>query len=394
MKLPSHFFALDGWRGVAAILVALFHFQAVSTCAHWGLVRGSWLAVDLFFLLSGFVIAANYRHRLAAGFGVRRFMLLRLGRIYPLHFILLFAFVVTEFLLMFAGAGTSLSGREFFAGQTAPHGLVTSLLLIQSIGFSDGPVWNAVAWSISTEFWMYLVYALAVLGLTRRIDAAMATLIAVALLFLAAQPALPEWSARFIDFARCVYGFALGTMLHAAYEWIACRPDWQPGAALFTLFELVAMVTAGLYVSLGIGAHVHLLAPLVFAPLIIVYAFDAGVFSRILRTPPFLYLGLVSYSIYMVHPFLQQRVLMPLGLVVERLTGIQLISIAEHAGAPVRAWGYTTWQGNLATILMLACLLGCSWLTYHFIEAPGRDWMRRVVGRGGGAPRRDQAGVS
>lgn len=55
-------------------------------------MRNAYLFVDFFFVLSGFVIASTYQERIAGGFSVWRFMLLRLGRLYPLHIAVLVAF--------------------------------------------------------------------------------------------------------------------------------------------------------------------------------------------------------------------------------------------------------------------------------------------------------------
>src|SRR6267143_3981706 len=90
----ERFVVLDSWRGIAACLVALFHLEAYSHLVYSHLrgvpfLDNSWLFVDFFFVLSGFVIAANYQQRLIDGFGAGRFLLLRLGRLYPLHFVML-----------------------------------------------------------------------------------------------------------------------------------------------------------------------------------------------------------------------------------------------------------------------------------------------------------------
>src|SRR6266516_6694053 len=92
----ARFVVLDSWRGIAACLVALFHLDAYSHLYDVPFLRNSWLFVDFFFVLSGFVIAANYQQRLLDGFGVGRFLLLRLGRLYPLHFAMLALFIAFE----------------------------------------------------------------------------------------------------------------------------------------------------------------------------------------------------------------------------------------------------------------------------------------------------------
>src|SRR5258708_26387972 len=97
MEVSRHRFeVLDSWRGLSATLVALFHLQAHSHFYELSLLRHSYLFVDFFFVLSGFVITANYRTRLVSGFSFWHFMLLRFGRLYPLHFATFVAFILLE----------------------------------------------------------------------------------------------------------------------------------------------------------------------------------------------------------------------------------------------------------------------------------------------------------
>src|SRR5438128_7978147 len=93
VRNAHRFEALDGWRGVCACFVILFHFHGYSPLYSSGLVRNSYLFVDFFFVLSGFVISWNYAHRLDTPAGVMRFLVLRLGRVYPLHVFMLLCFV-------------------------------------------------------------------------------------------------------------------------------------------------------------------------------------------------------------------------------------------------------------------------------------------------------------
>src|SRR5258705_13801306 len=105
----ERFVVLDSWRGIAACLVALFHLDAYSHLYDVPFLRNSWLFVDFFFVLSGFVIAANYQQRLRDGFGVGRFLLLRLGRLYPLHLFMLAAAVAVKLLLILVPALASIT---------------------------------------------------------------------------------------------------------------------------------------------------------------------------------------------------------------------------------------------------------------------------------------------
>src|SRR5215467_3214468 len=173
MARMERFVALDSWRGVAACLVALFHLDAYSHFYDLPFLRNSWLFVDFFFVLSGFVIAANYGRRLREGFGVGRFLLLRLGRLYPLHLTILALFVAFELLKVLrrivipAGVWSLNPVAPFSTPPEAPATIVANLLLVQSLHVFDFLTWNDPAWSISTEFFTYVVFAASLIALRR-----------------------------------------------------------------------------------------------------------------------------------------------------------------------------------------------------------------------------------
>jgi peptidoglycan/LPS O-acetylase OafA/YrhL len=148
MKFPykDRFISLDTLRGVCAVFVAIFHFSTDATITAIPFIHHGFLFVDFFFVLSGFVIAANYGAKLQSGFPLGKFMSLRFWRLYPLHLFVL---------LLYAGL-VAVKG----AGNTYPaSGFVLSGLLLQI--FSDGQLgnWNLPSWSIAAEMWAYLVFA-------------------------------------------------------------------------------------------------------------------------------------------------------------------------------------------------------------------------------------------
>lgn len=90
------FEALDSWRGLAAVFIILFHAQVASHVRDASLVRAGEMFVDFFFVLSGFVIAHAYSERLTRGSDFGRFMVLRIGRVFPLHLAMLALFIMME----------------------------------------------------------------------------------------------------------------------------------------------------------------------------------------------------------------------------------------------------------------------------------------------------------
>ena len=383
--MPSkRYVALDSLRGVAAVLVALHHFTANGVIVNSLLVRNAWLFVDFFFVLSGFIIAANYREKLAGGYSIANFMQLRLGRVYPLHLAMLMLWVLAECGIAVFGADATTGGRPPFTGPAAAGALPAQLFLVQSIGLKLDETWNWVAWSISTEFWTYLVFALLVTFGPVELNRRLATLMLAMMVFVTLVPASSDLGARWLSLARCLYGFCAGVFVfNLSANFYAWQREWSRtwrNVPLTALLEAAAIALGVGFVVASAYSRVHLVAPLVFGVVVLIFAADAGPVSRVLATAVFARLGLLSYSIYMIHPFLQLRVLKPVGLAVQKLTGIPVFaSMVRSDGATIQVWGTESWQGDIETVVMLLVVVAAAALTYRFIETPGRDYARRRV---------------
>lgn len=372
------FVALDALRGLCAVLVCLFHFKANSPIAESQFVRSSWQYVDFFFVLSGFVIAANYRQRLEEGLSPWRFLGLRLGRIYPLHIFVLGLFVVTEI----AGAILLSPGqrpRQMFDTAHAPSAIILHLLMLHSVGLTSRLTWNDPAWSIGVEFWTYVVFALAVPWLRTRLEAVMlVVVVACPLILLGVRSAginvTWDWG-----LVRCIYGFSLGVLGWAVWRREGRATDTRP--ILWTVLELTALVASAGFVMATMTSQWNVLGPLVFAVAVLIFAHERGRVSRLLATPPLLLLGTLSYSIYMLHSFVQARSADVLKII-ERLTGYPTSSPGIHNGVAIRIVGATPLQGTLLTGMMLLIVIGLSYITYRTVELPGQRWARERLGVG------------
>jgi peptidoglycan/LPS O-acetylase OafA/YrhL len=351
--------ALDSWRGIAACLVA-FHHLVPSVDSHLSqlaLIPNGYLFVDFFFVLSGFVIAANYEQRLAEGFSVWRFALLRFGRLYPLHLSVLLALILLRLAHSASGLGTpSAFQAPFWSADT----ILASLLLVQSLHLFDFTPWNGPSWSISTEFYTYLLFALGV-GLTKRgIVLLLAPVVLVSTLALwllvGNMNATFDWG-----LIRCILGFSVGGLM-----WHAHRAAWlRSGTAL----EVMSIVLIVAFVCRAGTTRLSLAAPAVFALAVLVFAIEAGAVSRLLRAPGLLWLGERSYSIYMVH-FLVWWLLADCVKLV-RLAGIDLIASGESARQ--------LWQNDAVSLLYILLVLGAAAATYRMLEVPARAWFRRLA---------------
>lgn len=341
-------------------MVVLYHLHPTSMLTSLPLVRNGWLFVDFFFVLSGFVIAANYASRLTAGFGVARFMGLRLGRVYPLHLFVLGLFVIIQF----AADGPR------FTGEFSLRDLGLNLLLLQSFGFSDHLSWNGPAWSIAAEVWTYLVFALVARWLGRFLLPVFALIGLAALTILMTHAATLDIT--FIrGVLRCLLGFSLGLFVWRAHEHLR--------VAAPTLVEALTVIAVIAFVSLIHGTGTFT-APFAFAVAVFVFAGEGGAISALLRRPTFLWLGTLSYGIYMMQIFALARFFDALRTL-ELQTGWKLLVPGETA---LQVGGNSLADRLMTDVLTLAALafvILFAWLGWRFVEMPARTWSRRMLKR-------------
>ena len=349
--------ALTAVRGLAAWWVVGFHFrESVRGAPAWigGILASGYLAVDLFFILSGYVIALNYAGwfvgvRFNSGM-YRRFLALRLSRIYPLHLAILLAFLVNPlaaFVLTHHGTQENLRWGYF--------GL--SLLLMQEWGFSNGLAWNVPAWSISAEWLAYLVFPFLAVSLAvaagtraRALGCVAMLLITLGVIVAAGSPTGLGYDAEWFGLTRCVFEFSVGLCL-ATMDGHAVRSRTVSNLGL-------ALAAACLFAFVVWSVPDFVIMPLGFAALITALMDERGTLAGALRTAPLQWLGVVSYSTYLSHYLLKTWVKFAL----------------VRPGVPER----------LVFPVYLAMVLFASAVLHIAIERPGqrylRGWLVRPAG--------------
>lgn len=363
MASPARFVALDSLRGVAALGVAAYHLHGGGVLFDNALIDHAWVLVDFFFVLSGFVIAANYGERLAGRFSLSCFMLLRLGRLYPLHLFVLALYVLLELGQMIL-ALPGMTMREPFAGQHSPGALLLTVLLLQGFTLDNAMGWNAQSWSISVELWLYLAMALAwrSLGGKAWLAAGAAALAGLATFALGYQGLTVPLT---FGLLRGVIGFGLGVVAWRIWQSGTFRlPAWSEAA-------LLAATGAAIVWLPPLDWRLVLLDPL-FALVVLVFAAERGTVSQWLRSAPLVWCGTLSYSIYLIHPMVMGR-----GIDLLRLVGLG--SLGFNGVAPVRAVDAPPGWDSLIGLGLLGGTVGAAWFTWKFIEMPAREWSRRRV---------------
>ncbi len=387
----QRFAVLDGWRGLCALLVALYHLNVVSPFLDNGLIRHAYLFVDFFFVLSGFVITHTYWGKLTDAGALGDFTVRRFARIWPLHAALLAAFVAVECLKAIAAAKGVLSFPT--APFTAPNATGTifpNLVLAQAFGLTDATSWNFPSWSIAAEFWTYLVFALlawiAFGGGRKRAATLLGGLIATAGLLVLVLRSPHGMDATYdYGLARCLYGFFVG---HFTYRlWRQTRALHAPAPSL----ELIAPVLVVAFVALAGGTPAAFCAPVVFAVAVYIFAFESGAVSRAMGTRPFQWLGARSYSIYMVHAFVVVNLIGRPIQILEKLTGATWTSAPSAPDAPRMIDVGDDWAAAGLIAAYIAIVLATAALTYRLIEMPAQRLLLKRWSTGA-QPRRSVSG--
>ncbi len=334
---------LTSIRGVASLWVVGHHWLPDASQHLRVLFDPGFAAVDLFFVLSGLILARVHADLSARG--LPDFYLRRLFRLYPLHVVCL-AWLVG---MIAASHGWASVDWPTLAASAA---LLHPFLDIQ-------PLANPPSWSIGVELGCYLAFPLLLDGLRRltgrRAGGAPAlaatTALALGLLWLEwrLQASLLGVTHGAAAMARGLCGFALGMAISA----------W--GEAMLTRRRGIGLVSAALELAglAGLAWSVHGYRwgaiPPCSAVLLAGLAFDRGPLARLLRLSPWLWLGRISFSIYLVH--------------------YPLLMLARTAIDPLQLGraGQWLWYAGL-----LALLLGLSTLTWRLIEEPARRLPRRL----------------
>ncbi len=371
MRFP----VLDGWRGLCALFVALFHFSASGSFYSNPFVRGSYLFVDFFFVLSGFVITHAYLGRLNSAPDAGIFLVRRLGRVWPLHAATLVAFIPLEIVKALAIHGEAAA----FTGRFAPSSILSNLFLIHSLGVESELTWNMPSWSISAEVFAYVTFALVCL-LARR-----TWLVTAATVALSAAGAfvVMGWSDQYIDtsfdlgYFRCLYGFFAGHIVYRLF--IAARGAGLARLPMAGLVEAACLVVVIVFVAAARGNALSFASPLLFGLVVWVFAFEGGSLSRLLTKGPFQWLGARSYSIYMVHALviaLYQKA----AALMQKLLGLPMfVGLTVDGGETRLIFFGSTWVMDGLALAYLATVSALSALTYRFVEMPGQASFNAVL---------------
>jgi len=351
VQTPVDLRPLTALRFMAALWVALYTFWPNLDVGFLpNLAAKGYLGVELFFVLSGFILSHVYLHAFAEKrFSYRGFLWARIARVYPLH-------VFTLLGVMALGLAAVAVGLSIDASILSWKSLPAHLLMLHAWGFAGEAGWNHPSWSISAEWFAYLafpLFALAAWPLRKRPWVATAG----AAVFLMGLYAAFEKLAGF-------------PLTEATFRWGALRivPCFAYGCALYLVYRRAPLPRAGL---LALSAAVVMVASasvlawdavtvLAAGLLILALASIPNGKAGWLGSKPAVYLGEISYSVYMVCAPWQ----------------ILAVNLAARAtGADDKRLHVLVWFGVILGLIVAAAA------TYHLIERPARKALRGMAER-------------
>jgi peptidoglycan/LPS O-acetylase OafA/YrhL len=338
----QHLPALTGLRFFLALWVMLHHLtgrgQMLEAAALalpgpvYELIRGGYLAVTTFFVLSGFVLSRSYAETRWNGRGLVRYGMGRVARVYPVY--LLSLAVVAPFI-----AADRTPGR---GPLLAAHGL-----LVQGWMGSLPVNWNTPAWSLSCEMFFYIVFPLAAVGILRMGWKGAAVVAAGTCVMTRVMLAcgVPDPVKPLIHLSDFLMGVAAARIFE-------CTQGIRNGQVALRYMGPAALGASAVLIArpslLPAGVDLNSALRPLNAAMLIGLAAGGGMLARGLSARVIVYLGKASYAMYILH-------------------------------VPI-LWWFLRWHGTSPAVY-IALVIGVSAVVYGFFEEPANRWLRGRIPR-------------
>ena len=355
-------------RGIAAIFIVIHHYSTYLipginqfTSAFTPFISKNYIWVDFFFILSGFILAYVYNFKFEAQVEKKeylKYLSARFARIYPLHLFMLICFLFLESaeyihfqLTFFEGVDAN---RELpFTGTESISTFFINLFMLQT--FINGTYWNQPAWSISAEWVVYIFLPFLLPMIYRFKSAGKISLVILSffILFMLNKTNSTLDMTPTLSFFRCICEAIIGIVLYDAYKNNFLSNILSSNSATNIIF-IASCFTLFIEVS-------HLVTIAIFTLLILSAAYNAG--DSFLSNKLLIFMGTISYSIYMTHWFIQTFLQKASKLV----TGN---SFSDN---------FTLAQSPVVLLFCIFLVILTSVITYKIIEDPFRKWLRSIT---------------
>jgi peptidoglycan/LPS O-acetylase OafA/YrhL len=360
---------LVGIRGVATVWVVLFHLHPLlyrllpGTRAAEDFLNSAMLAVDFFFILSGFIITYRYLDQLSSPSRehIGRYLALRFARIWPVHAVALLALVA------YHRWSVGNLGYGLESDNVNLKNVLLNLVMWQQL--PPGTPINLPSWSLAPEFGAYFAFPIMAIALVRirswRFAFAAAAVVlvlgATRLWFLYEALGPSGGSSYWVPWLRIATCFTVGCLLNVGWRLLPERLRRGRGWDVTAMVAMVAVLVTVAIVERGEEFRVPLATYPFLALTVLACAGSTGVVARLLGSRPVEWSGRVSYSVYLTH--------------------FPVIVIANSYLLRHGALGLSRVERGLLILGVLVVVLVVGVATYHLVEEPSRKGLRRLTNR-------------
>jgi peptidoglycan/LPS O-acetylase OafA/YrhL len=342
--IKKSFPALDGFRGIAAVIVFLFHLRSLFL-GYSGYPAGDgYLAVDIFFALSGFVLAHSYLSKFQHGMSVFEFVKKRIVRLYPLYFL---GLVIGSILFI----------SEIIENESFNYGEIIKIISLE-IFFLPAkakensqlfPI-NNVAWSLFFELIVNFVFVLFwkyINNKSLKIILITSGSLFFVYIFNAQTASIGNtWQTSFSGLLRTVFSFSMGLLVHNLYSAGKLRFNVKLSGFFIGIFVLVAYLVMPIQDSNRILYDIIFIA--IISPALLVVGINVDLRGKVASV--FSFLGMISYALYCLH----YPILLAIPYLTKKFFAAQSVSII------------------LISIISVPLFLLISYLSVKFYDVPIR----------------------
>lgn len=378
--MKPYIYNLSSLRGIAAILVVMLHFHfflgPIITYKGGNWIDKLYLMVDLFFILSGFIMCYVYENTFDTGFakkGYKKFLIARFARIYPLHFITLLAEVLLLTVYVYTDKFQLLAdwNQHLYRLDAIP----VQLFFLETVGIFNFATWNMPAWSLSAEWWAYMTFPFAFIvfkkiGYNRWFIGMIVAVLGWLLIEFVLSPIQPfltygtdsnkigldvNW--HFGAF-RGIIGFIAGMVVWQIYRNNLFKKIFAIG---WVLIVLVVLSFLSMYLK-----WYDTITVTIFMMVILSSAYGSNMIDKIYSIKLLRKLGDWSFSIYIWHMFFINVILFYF-----------MLEQKEKVKGLLRPLNGNLIENRLYFVIFIIAIVLISYLSFTFIEKPSRNWVRK-----------------
>ena len=379
---------LTPMRGIAALLTVIYHVDLMIgnggdmlvKKSHTMLLSRMYLMVDFFFILSGFIMFYVYGKMFSSNVNkksFKKFTIARFARVYPLHLFTLGYCIV----LFFISERMGIPKNPVLQTENNFFSIFTNTLLLHSMNFHNWFNWNHASWSISVEWWAYMLFPFLVAPISKMNSGKKAIIaimcfmgyLAIAFFiipivtipkeipFVKIDPSQLSINVAFqYGYIRCLCGFILGMIVYQAYnaKWLS---NFIANGYILIVLTFIAFIS----MHFNLPDFVTIIP---FPFILLCGAYGSNGIDNFFANKFLQRLGDWSFSIYLVH----QPLLFTIGSIMSYLNPMD--PNKPVSGPPPKPEMLTGW---VICIAFLILTLAISFVTYRFIEVPARNRINR-----------------